>query len=565
MMKSNSRNKFITAALLAAFSVFLAFAPGLAADLNDSNRFDLDAEVLTYEDSTGIATAEGNVRAKHLNMRMYAPYAQYDTQGQTIKAFSDSRNTVTLIVDNSKFTGQMAEFNMATREGVLTQSSGKMDAMFVRGDSIQVMPYEEAVNKKLVRRRNKPKEGEDDLVAISENVTMTTCEFSNPHYRIVSKSMVMIPGENGKTIVRRPKIYMGKTYLFTYPFDYVVENKKHNGIAPYFDYDSDLGLGVGIQGPLAWDTGAITLNAIYWTDDEWEARFAISQRVADGLSLFASTSRLYNKDEKETLWRPQWGLNYAHKSGWTATLLESERELVDNEVIPGLDLRHNVWRKPQLTLRSPSYPFTMEGLEGHITLEAIYGRYQDNLSGLPWTNRTALNLYASGSFMKEAFTSIRPFYSLYYRYYDYDDDFNSEQKSFYAMLGFYWDIGSFNMATAYGRRWVDGASPLSWDRESDLEEAYQKISYSFQGGSAAEFWTIAAQARYDIENSHLSEMAYKLAYNKHCLTFELVALHKTPKWGDDEYQFGLRFLINAYPQDQYRIGEPEISSPFGVW
>ena len=135
MKQSYRKNLFIknAAKITAALIIIILHLslPSYAAE--EENKVQLDADKLIYEDATGIAKADGNVRLRNKDMRMYAPYAEYDTENETIKAFSDSRNEVSLLVDGKKLTGQSLNYNIATRKGVMTDAAGKMDAIFFKG------------------------------------------------------------------------------------------------------------------------------------------------------------------------------------------------------------------------------------------------------------------------------------------------------------------------------------------------------------------------------------------------------------------------------------------------
>ena len=60
----------------------------------------------------------------------------------------------------------------------------------------------------------------DEYLAEWRNVVLTTCALDHPHYRIESKTITFVPGRS--VVAKRPRLYLGNTYVFTSPMDYVV-------------------------------------------------------------------------------------------------------------------------------------------------------------------------------------------------------------------------------------------------------------------------------------------------------------------------------------------------------
>ena len=546
------------------YALAFAFAEGVflkcASAQDKQNEVQLNADKLTYENATGVASAAGNVVIKNRDMRVFAPYAEYDTRQDVVKAFSDESGTVTLFVKGDKLTGRTLEYNVAKRKGVMTDTSGKVDAIFFKGRDLEVMPLGDALKQKLVSKKNLRKVTDEDMVARWLDVESTTCDFTNPHYRFVAKQITVVPGN--KVIIKKPKVYIGKRLLLNYPFDFVASltgEDKTSNVMPMVAYDSDKGVGVGISGPFSWDSGDIKTDAVYWTDDIWEARFALNQTISDRMSVFAVTEKTYNKDDEDSVWRQNWGMNYITRHGWRATLMESQRELVETEMRLGMDRRYNLWRSPELSIESPWFRDPAVG--GYFRLFGMWGRYQDNVeTGAAdlWVGRYGAGVQVYGE-PQIGLSSITPFYNATFWYYDYDDTDGSTQKVTDAVLGFRWGSGSIGLATAYVRRWVSGASPLFWDRYLDKEDIYQQVSYSMPGKASWERWTVSVRAGYDMVDDKIAEMIYSLAYSKHCITWELWARDSRP---DDELSIGIKFKINAYPDIPLNLGQSDIYDPF---
>lgn len=130
-----------------------------------------------------------------------------------------------------------------------------------------------------------------------------------------------------------------------------------------------------------------------------------------------------------------------------------------------------------------------------------------------------------------------------------------------AIIGLRWGIGKVGLETAYVRRWVSGESQLTWDNYLDREDIYQKISFTLPGGTPWESWNISLRAGYDLVESQFAEMIYTVSYIKHCITWELWARDSKP---ESELTVGLKFIINAYPEAELKLGEKDIFDPFKV-
>jgi hypothetical protein len=74
-------------------------------------------------------------------------------------------------------------------------------------------------------------------------VGFTTCSADNPHYQLVSKRLVVIPGY--RVVASKPAIYIGGKHLLSYPFDYVIDlsGGSRTQFLPQVMYEGDKGLG----------------------------------------------------------------------------------------------------------------------------------------------------------------------------------------------------------------------------------------------------------------------------------------------------------------------------------
>lgn len=510
-----------------------------------SSEVTIDADTVNYSEKTGIATADGNVRIRNSEIYLTAPYVEYDSQNNVADAYSDHRENVVIISGGNTYTGKHLKYNMTTKRGVLTQASGKSGALYMSGGNVRVMPIEDAEKMGIVRRAKRKRAISED-VAEWRNVTATTCNFPEPHYRLVSRKVIIYPGK--KTVLKNPKIYLGKTLLMTYPFDYIV-GKKNEGLAPIIRYDSTKGGGFGIKGPIdIGKFGELDIAGVYWTQDIWEAKVDYSYEITDGLTLFGRSLRLYNDDTDETVWRPSWGLSY-EKNGWEAGLWWAEREIISNDDDTGSTDDYDVWRKPEIYLNTPWFDERLTG--GRIRLFGSWGKYKDDsrYTSDEFTERYVYGAAYSGR-PKWSLGIFKPFYGARYAAYEYPDD-DASQKVTSAWFGFRYKLGSVSLSSAYRRRWVDGRSPMRWDRYYDNEYFTQTISFPLPFGRSWEKWSFSIRGQYDLKKDDIYSLHYTLTYDRHCMTWRLW-YHDDRH--DDEKRVGLTFFIDAYPEYQINLG-----------
>ena len=537
--------KVITLSLV--FALVFLLSPLSAEEKPDEVHIDGDSVV--YEENTGIATADGDVKVRNKDLRLFAPHVEYNSNNQIVEAFSDERGKVTLLSGPNKLVGDHLTYSLDTRRGVLTDASGKMDALYMQGRDVRVMPMSDAVKFGVFKSRPKKSKADAEDESITEwlNVTTTTCDFERPHFKLFSKKIIVIPGK--KMIIRRPRIYIGGKCIFTYPFDYIAKlGPRDQSLMPYFAYESNKGMGAGIKGIIdVGKLGEVKVAAIYWSKNIWEAKLSYRKEILDGLSVFIESKRLYNSDDDEIMWRPKWGLEYYAPNGWRAILFQSQRELIQTEMTPGQERRYNVWSDPEFGIYSPWYGNASK--LASIRFFGIYGRYQDNLgtSVKPWTERILLGTEMTGAPDVGNFF-FKPFYGARYVYHTYEGG-EQTQDFIDGWVGVSWNIGEFSFSSQYFRRWADGSSPLAWDSYADNENFYQTVSFPLPIGASWEKWTFSVTAAYDNLIKDVASIRYSVNYNKHCTTWHMWILDNK---AGNEFKAGLFFYINAYPE--HKIG-----------
>lgn len=529
------------------------------APVKNRDEVFLDADSVTYGEKTGLATATGNVKVRNKETRLFAPYAEYDANTNIVDAFSDHREDVTIITDGQRFTGKHLTYNMETRRGIMTQVSGKSEAMYMQGGTVKLMPVEDAVKQGIISApRRKKNQSQQEDVAQWIGVTSTTCDFTNPHYSLVSKNVIIYPGK--RTVLKRPKFYIGKTLIMTYPFDYIITQKKQKDtIFPIFRYDSDKGMGFGLRGPIdLGEYGQLDLAGVWWTNDIVEAKFRYEYEITNGLTLFGDTKRLYNKDLEDTIWRPSWGLNYSN-NGWSAKLWWAQRELVTTEMKPGITHDHNVWRDPEFQLYTPWFKDGVTG--GKFRAFGIWGRYQDNSgTNAQWYDRSAYGAEYDGQ-PSWSLGFLKPFYGARYTYFDYTNADRTQDVTD-LWFGFNYKIGTFDFNSYFFRRWAHDGSPMSWDDYSENKVLYQTIGFPLPIGASWEKWYFSVTGAYsfainEYDDNELSSLRYTLTYDKHCMTWQLWYLDNR---ADEETKIGLTFFINAYPEYKLELGSDSMAS-----
>ncbi|MBQ7263926.1 MAG: LPS-assembly protein LptD, partial [Synergistaceae bacterium] len=258
--------------LLAHLLLALWASPALA---QEEARAILDADRVSYNDETGQASAQGDAALTYQGMAIRAERIDYDAATQRVEAMPLPGEQVSLTYQGRTLRGDRLTYDLQSREGTLTGARTQLavgeGTLFVHGGELDVLPWDMAVERGMVRgRKGRP----EDYVARWRDVAVTTCALEHPHYRLEAKRIELIPGRS--VVARRPRVYLGQTYLFTSPFDYAVDIQRRalkHSLTPYFQRSSSRGTGVGITGALGWDGGSFSLG-LAWADRagfEWMA------------------------------------------------------------------------------------------------------------------------------------------------------------------------------------------------------------------------------------------------------------------------------------------------------
>ena len=545
--------------------LFLALPRGAFAEPKDVV---LDADKVIFDSETGRAEAEGDARLRHENIRVFSHRMELDTANEIAYASSKPGDRLTILYGANRFTGETLEYDMKSREGVLTNARGDLPAgtaggtVFLRGKHLEVAPLDTALEKKWLKKRQTRKVKDEEVqVARWSDVSLTTCPSDRPHYRLQTKRLIVIPGV--RVIAKNPRVYIAEKFLFSYPFDYVIPLHKERdallGIfIPSVVHDSDKGIGYALTGPLAWDTGHLSMAFRYWSDIGLEARAGIVQSVGRNTAVFGNMDYSYEKlDEFDGVktHRPSWGIASTF-GGWSARLLWSQRENLEIFKNFGETYRNVLHREPELTLSGPWW--TVRGIPDlSWSVTAVWGEYE-TARQLPGT------VNSSGRFVGDIQAqyivrtgTIRPFWRGQYRTFSYTQTGPTGQDSQEIMstwLGFRTRFGSIDFAGAWFLQNVTGESPMSWDRAGDREVLYSEIGFPL--GKNVYFSALPA---YDVKASRLGEVGYRLVLDHDCSRWEL--LFRDDQVGEDDW-VSLRFMVKAFPETPLVFGDKALTNPF---
>jgi|GEM_PF-420206 len=545
----------------------------------------LDAEQVIYDQDSGMAESEGKSSLQQDNVRIFSHRMEYDTVNQYAVATSRPGEVVTLLYGKNRFRGKTLEYDMTTREGVLTDAIGDLPAgmhggtVYIRGKNLDVVPLDSALEKKWIKKRHTRRvKDEEEQVAKWTDASMTTCPLLKTHYRLMTKRLVVIPGV--RVIAKNPRIYIAEKFLFSYPFDYVVplhgEKDYLLGIfTPSMVYDSDKGVGYALTGPYAWDTGEVTMAFRYWSNIDFEARAGLRQRFGRNLSVFANMDYSWEELEEdeegrsigEKKHRPSWGAEYFWQ-GWNAKVLWSQRENLDiekrDQVIDGVqqtkNYRNMLHREPEVTVTSPW--FTLGGVPDFSwRVTGLWGEYETSRTRPGEARIGTRSVWDVQAQYIVKTGDIRPFWRGQYRKFSYSGFDNptgrlqDHQETTSMWLGFRTRLGMFDFANAWHIQNVTGRSPLGWDRAGDSEVFYTELGFP-----VGRDLYLSAMSTYNIKTHNVSEVAYRLILDHDCSRWEFIFRDDHLASNDD--WMTLRFMVKAFPETPLAFGDKKLSNPF---
>ena len=521
-------------------------------DMSASDRVVLNAARVSYNDETGQASAQGEAVLTYQGTTIRAERIDYDAATQRVEAMPLPGEQVELSHSGRFLRGDRLNYDLTTREGVLTGARTQLAAgegtVFVHGGEIEVVPWETAVERGLVSgRRDSP----EDYVAQWRDVTLTTCNQEHPHYRLESKRISFIPGRS--VVAKRPRVYLGSTYLFTSPLDYVLRIDRRAvkySLIPYIQRSSTRGTGGGVTGSLGWDTGSLSLG-LAWADRVgFEGMLEVEQELGREFTITAGAAYSWDDVWDETIWRPHAALTY-RRGGWRARLNWAQNEYIEDQKDSLYKYKGRLDRRPELTVWSPWFrasPYWW------LTLSASWGAYREETLARRSGTISRYGLESHSYFEKELWPRIEFFSDTMGSLWFYDRG-SADQQMLWSFTGLRYRIGAIELGTAYERRstWGDGA--MLWDLYRQRERVHQKLRFPMGREIYASF-----RGSYDLDESLVDEVIYSLQWVVDCMTWDLHYADDRTSGNDD--RVGLSLFIRAFPDTPASFGQRVETDPF---
>jgi len=510
----------------------------------------LEGDRVVYDQQKDVAHAEGNVRLRYGDLRLFADRVVYKTVENTVEAYSGESGRLTLFQEGQELKGSRLFFDMVSGEGKVYDAYGKYPAerghVYLNDGTAETIQVSRLNEKQWVRSPVSEEVIMGDRVYKWEDTAMTSCPENPPHYSLVSKKVVVLPGY--RAIVKKPKLYLKEHFIFTYPFDYIIDLRKREAdpMAPSLVYDGDKG--VGIMWGRSNESGRLTTRwrMIYWSEVDLEPSVFVNYELNGNLDLYAHQEYSWDSERDEKRYRPRWGAVHT-ANGWETRLEWAEAQSVNVEKALGDTFEGVLWKSPELSIRSPRYE--LPGEIGGIDITAMWGSYEGlSVSGHESSaDRLAGRVRLSGSTRAG---DLRPFWSTSYWHYDYASPSETQRRTD-VVFGVAWPVGDVQMVTDWRRRWVSGWSPLLWDRYSDEEALYQSVAIPL-----GKTWKFTTRAGYNLRTEDIEEMYYRLDYDNHCC-YNVRLEYRDDLVGDDDWA-GLVLLFDAFPSHPFFLNTRSI-------
>lgn len=544
--------------------LLLLVQPVMAADFEDyysgdvrpetSNiapqKVTLNADRVSFNDETGHALAEGNAVLKYDGTTIMAERIEYDADTQKVKAMPLPGEKVVLTNGNRSIKGDQIDYDLNSGEGILEGPSTHLsvgengESLYVYGGEINVLPWGLAQERGLVK--GTPQE----YMVQWRNVTMTTCALDHPHYRLETKNITFIP--NRRVIAKKPRVYLGNTYLFTSPMDYVVQLKRRSlgySVLPFIQRTEVKGSHGGITGTVGWETGSASLGVSYGRTAGFEFLAEIEQELNDYFSVRFGTEYSWDDVWDEKIWRPYAILMYNH-GGWAAHLKWSDNEYISDKKDSYYEYKGRLDRKPELVVWAPWF---RNSKFSWTRIFATAGIYSERLYNVP--EEGSFNRYGVGFrnyYEQKLGSGIEFFANTEGVVLLYD---GSDQEMLRSFIGLRYKIGVFELGTAYERQYAWGESKMLWDQYSNRRRIHQKIRFPI----GREVY-LAFRGSYDLFESMIDETLYSIQWDTDCMLWDLHYKNDKTRSGNDS--IGLTIELKAFPSRSAAFGQKIEVDPF---
>ena len=510
----------------------------------------LNADRVSFNDETGRAYAQGSAVLTYQDTTIMAERIEYDADSQKVQAMPMPGSQVVLTNGNRAIKGDKLEYDLNSREGILTGAItqlavGEGSVLYVYGSEIDVMPWELAQSRGLVKGTP------EDYMLQWRDVVLTTCALEHPHYRLESKAITFIPGRT--VTAKKPRVYLGNTYLFTSPLDYVVQLKRRAvqySFLPYFQRSDTKGTGGGITGTVGWETGAASVGITYASKAGLEFMFEVEQELNQDFSILAGVEHSWDEEGDERVWRPYASLIYSHK-GWDARINWSHNEYISDQKDSKQKFKGRLDRRPEFFVYAPwfkSSPYSW------TRLFASYGTYRETLKGTEDGDLTSRYGMGFRNYFEYMMGAVELFVDSNGVAWFYDRN-DSDHEMLRSFTGLRYKIGAFELGTGYERQYVWGDSPMNWDEYRKRERIHQKIRFPL----GREVYAVS-RGSYDLDEKMIDEIIYSLQWVTDCMVWDLHYKDDRTSGHDDE--IGLSLYFTAFPDRPASFGQKVDVDPF---
>lgn len=553
-------------ALIFSLALSLSFSNVIhAADFEDymnesqqeqpapTSQVKLNADRVSFNDETGHAYAEGNAVLTYNDTTIMAERIEYNADTQKVKAMPMPGEKVLLTNGNRTLRGDQIDYDLNSKEGIMTGAATRLavgeegGVLYVYGSEIDVMPWE------LAQERGLVKGDPEEYLLQWRNVALTTCALDHPHYRLESKVISFIPGR--KVTAQKPRVYLGNTYLFTSPLDYVVQLKRkavNYSFIPYVQRTDSKGTGGGITGTIGWDTGSVSLGLAYFGKSGMEYMFEVEQELNEDFSIRAGMEYSWDEEWDEKVWRPRASLNYSH-NGWDAVLRWTKNEYISDQKDSKSNFKGRLDRRPEFTVWIPWF----RQFSSWNRIFASYGSYDETTLGQPEGFSTSRYGMGFRSYFERALNkdeTVEFFTDSEGALWMYDRE-NADQEMLRSFAGLRYTIGAFQLGTGYEKQYSWGESPMHWDQYKERQRIHQKIRFPL----GREVYTVL-RGSYDLKESMIDEMHYSLQWVTDCMIWELHYKNDRTSGGNDH--IGLSIAVRAFPESPASFGQSREIDPF---
>lgn len=517
---------------------------------NSPEQVTLNADRVSFNDETGQAYAQGNAVLTYQDTTIMAERIEYDADTQKVQAMPLPGNQIILTNGTRSIKGDRLDYDLNSREGILTGAVtrlavGEGGVLYVYGNEIDVMPWELAQSRGLVKGTP------EDYMLQWRDVILTTCALEHPHYRLESKAITFIPG---RTITaKKPRVFLGNTYLFTSPLDYVVQLKRRAvqySFLPYFQRSDTKGTGGGITGTIGWETGAASIGLSYADKAGFEFMLKVEQELNEDFSIMAGVEHSFDDEWDERVWRPYASLMYSHK-GWDARINWSRNEYISDQKDSSNEFKGRLDRRPEFIVYAPWFK---SSVESWMRLYASYGSFKETLHGNAEGEVTSRYGMGFRNYFEHMLGSVELFSDSEGVVWFYDRE-DSDHEMLRSFTGLRYKIGVFELGTGYERQYIWGASPMHWDQYRKRERVHQKIRFPL----GHEIYAVS-RGSYDLDEDMVDEIIYSLQWATDCMLWDLHYKDDRTSGSDDE--IGLSLFITAFPDRPASFGQKLDVDPF---